>query len=125
MQAATQRASETINIPREKLASFVTHIFGGTSVGREDDEHPLPPGPWDPIIRKVAKRVFGPQPEPWRLALIRQSEPSAELNVSRVLLRSSPLAILKYSMSSAVRFNRGLPQPLPPRAVSLAAFGKR
>lgn len=36
--------------------------------GREDDEHPAPPGPWDPVIREALKPLlaFGPQPDPWR-----------------------------------------------------------
>ena len=66
MQAT--KTDEAVNISREKLATLVGSMFGGTSVGRENDEHPLPPGPWDPVIRKVGKKIFGPQPEPWQLA---------------------------------------------------------
>ena len=53
----------------QKLLAFVRAMIGG-SRGREDDEHPLPPGPWDPIIRVALERigVFGPQPEPWRVS---------------------------------------------------------
>ena len=75
MQAATQQACEMSNVSREHLTSFVSQVFGGATVGREDDEHPLPPGPWDPIIRKVAKRVLGPSPEPWHLVFGPQPEP--------------------------------------------------
>ena len=37
-------------------------------MGREDDEHPLPPGPWDPHIRRALEQIYvlGPHPEPWR-----------------------------------------------------------
>jgi len=37
--------------------------------GREDDEYPLPPGPWDPVIRVSLERtnVFDPHPEPWKI----------------------------------------------------------
>ena len=128
MQAATQRAAETINVSHEKLASFVARIFGGTTVGREDDEHPLPPGPWDPIIRKVAKKVFGPSPDPWRLAFDPPSHgSSAELNVDRVLLRF--IAARHPEIIDGIgggRFNLVAlnPQPLPPRAVFLAAFAE-
>lgn len=53
-------------ISQEKLLAFVRAMIGG-SKGREDDEHPLPPGPWDPVIRVALERitVFGPQPDPW------------------------------------------------------------
>jgi hypothetical protein len=71
----TDTTGHTLSISREQLASFITQVFVGASVGREDDEHPLPPGPWDPIIRKVAREVFGPSPEPWRLRFGPQPEP--------------------------------------------------
>ncbi len=57
---AEKTTGETLNVSREKLTAFVSEMLGGTSIGREDDEHPLPPGPWDPIIRKVSKQVFYP-----------------------------------------------------------------
>jgi len=58
----------SLHISQEKLLAFVRAMIGG-SRGREDDEHPLPPGPWDPVIRAALKRinVFGPHPEPWRV----------------------------------------------------------
>jgi len=128
MKAATQTASETLNISREKLASFVTNVFGGTSVGREDDEHPLPPGPWDPIIRKVAKKVFGPHPEPWRLAFGPQPEPwRSELSTHRLILgiiaarHPEIFDVIGGGRFDAVALN---PQPLPPRSVFLAAFAE-
>lgn len=53
---------------QDKLFAFVRAMIGG-STGREDDEHPLPPGPWDPVIRVALERinVMGPHPEPWRI----------------------------------------------------------
>jgi len=128
MQTATQTASETVNIPRERLVSFVTRFIDRTSTGREDDEHPLPPGPWDPIIRKVAKRVFGPQPEPWRLVFGPQPEPwHSEFNVGQVLLRVIAARHPEiFDVISGNPFNRVAlnPQPLPPRAAFLAAFAE-
>jgi hypothetical protein len=127
MQTATQRTSETLNIPREKLASFVTRVFGGATVGREDDEHPLPPGPWDPIIRKVAKRVLGPHPEPWRLVFGPQPEPwRSELSTNRLILgiiaaRHPEIFDVIGGGLNSVALN---PQPLPPRAAFLAAFAE-
>lgn len=40
---------------RKQLLSIVREMIGGKS-GREDDEHPLPPGPWDPVIRAALER---------------------------------------------------------------------
>lgn len=125
MQAATQRADETLNIPREKLVSFVTKTINGTGVGREDDEHPLPPGPWDPVIRKVA-RVLGPHPEPWRVIFGPQPEPwASEFNLTQIALRIIATRHPEiYDVIGGDRFNRAAlnPQPLPPRAAFLVAF---
>jgi hypothetical protein len=127
MQTATQRTSETLNIPREKLASFVTHVFGGATVGREDDEHPLPPGPWDPIIRKVAKRVLGPQPEPWRLDFGLPVPWRSEVSTNRLILgiiaarHPEIFDVIGGGRLNSVALN---PQPLPPRAAFLAAFAE-
>ena len=125
MQAA-QTTYETLNISREKLATFVSQMFGGVSVGREDDEHPLPPGPWDPVIRKVAKKVFGPHPEPWHLEFGPQPEPwRSKLNVNRIILASLAARHPEiFDVIGGGRFTDAElnPQPLPPRAVFLAAF---
>jgi hypothetical protein len=62
-----QREQQSLHISQEKLLAFVRAMIGGSS-GREDDENPLPPGPWDPAIRVALQQinVFGPHPEPWR-----------------------------------------------------------
>lgn len=126
MKAQTQTTGETLNISREKLASFVSQVFGGTSGGREDDEHPLPPGPWDPIIRKVSRRVFGPQPEPWHLIFGPRPEPwHSEFDVSRIILGIIAARHPEiFDVIGGDRFTRAAlnPQPLPPRAAFLAAF---
>jgi hypothetical protein len=127
MQAATApTAGETLNISREKLASFVSQTVGGTSVGREDDEHPLPPGPWDPLIRKVSKRVFGPHPEPWRLSLHPQPQPwHSEFHLSQIILGIIAARHPEiFDVIGGDRFTRAAlnPQPLPPLAAFLAAF---
>jgi len=63
-----QTEQQSLHISQEKLLAFVRSMIGG-SRGREDDEHPLPPGPWDPVIRVALERIniFGPHPEPWRV----------------------------------------------------------
>jgi hypothetical protein len=67
MNMDTQRTGQrSLHITEEKLLAFVRSMIGGRG-GREDDEHPLPPGPWDPVIRVALEQVsgFGPRPEPW------------------------------------------------------------
>jgi hypothetical protein len=66
-ESAEQQSFHT-HRSQQKLLALVRAMIGG-SRGREDDEHPLPPGPWDPIIRVALERIafFGPQPEPWRV----------------------------------------------------------
>lgn len=61
-----QKEQQSLRISQEKLLAFVHTMIAGNR-GLEDDEHPLPPGPWDPAIRTALERigVFGPQPEPW------------------------------------------------------------
>lgn len=63
-----QTEQYSLHISRDKLLALVGAMIGG-SKGREDDEHPLPPGPWDPVIRFGLERIsiFGPHPEPWRV----------------------------------------------------------
>ena len=66
--------SDTITIPRKVLASLISQAIG--SYPNPDD--PMPPGPWDPYIRKALDRlkwfsalgfsVRGPSPEPWIVA---------------------------------------------------------
>ena len=53
-------------ISQEKLLAAVGAVANRTQ-GRDDDDHPLPPGPWDPVIRAALERVisFGPLPDPW------------------------------------------------------------
>ena len=122
MQAGTQEATDTINVSREKLASLISQTFGGATVGRDDDDHPLPPGPWDPIIRKVAIKVLGPSPEPWRLASGRSESELAKL-VLGVIAAKHPEV---FDVIGGGRFNRVAlnPQPLPPRAIFLAAVAE-
>jgi hypothetical protein len=53
----TERTEQkTYPISQEKLFTMVRALLGGNP-GREDDEHPLPPGPWDPIIRSALERT--------------------------------------------------------------------
>jgi hypothetical protein len=58
--------ADEIRIPHKAFVSLVS-LLTSAYPNPEDDN---PPGPWDPVIRKVLTRIsrFGPQPEPWVLA---------------------------------------------------------
>lgn len=127
---ATQTNKETLNISREKLVSLVSQMFGGAG-DRPDPDNPLPPGPWDPIIRKVSSRFFGPRPEPWRSHAGSNTESwRTEFNANRAILEL--LAGLRPEIFDVVGggqfYNRAAaelnPQPLPPRAAFFAAFAQ-
>ena len=65
----TERTEQrSLGIAQDKLFALVRALTGNAR-GREDDEKPLPPGPWDPVIRVALERiaVFGPRPEPWQV----------------------------------------------------------
>jgi hypothetical protein len=122
----TRATGDTVQISREHLVSLIGHIFGGMGVGREDDEHPLPPGPWDPVIRKVSKRVFGPRPEPWHEVFGPRPEPwHSDFDLRRLVLgviaarHPEIFDVIGGDRFSKVALN---PQPLPPRAAFLVAF---
>jgi hypothetical protein len=89
-----QTAQPALHINQEKLLALVRTMIGGTR-GREDDDHPLPPGPWDPVIRvalqslavgpqPVPWRTLGPSPEPWKViaASILATRPGAEVELN-------------------------------------------
>jgi hypothetical protein len=89
-----QTAQPVLHINQEKLLALVRAMIGGTK-GREDDDHPLPPGPWDPVIRAALQsltfrpqtnpwRTFGPSPEPWNViaASILGTRPGAEVELN-------------------------------------------
>ena len=104
----------------QKLLAFVRAMIGG-SRGREDDEHPLPPGPWDPIIRVALERIgfFGPQPEPWRVF-----DRSARRLFAGILARHPEISDAiggGHSFGDEVALN---PQPLPPRYAFLVSVAQ-
>ena len=38
-----------------------------SGAGQPDPDNPMPPGPWDPVIRQAAEKLFGPDPIPWHV----------------------------------------------------------
>lgn len=127
---------QLIQISSQKLFALVRALIGA-SAGREDDEHLLPPGPWDPVIRVALERssVFGPQPEPWRgfgagvpwrkLDSVFGPRPEPWMMVLSSILARHP------EIWDAIGGGHGLgddvalnPQPLPPRITFLMSVAQ-
>jgi hypothetical protein len=106
-------------ISQEKLLAAVGAMANRTQ-GREDDDHPLPSGPWDPVICAASERVisFGPLPDPWG--------PSSEL----LKLILTLIVSLRPELSDALKPHSRIdlaalnPQPLPPRPAFLTALAR-
>ncbi len=130
-----QTEQESLHISREQLLTLVRTLIGGSG-GRVDDEHPLPPGPWDPVIRVALERVnaFGPHPEPWDVfgrgvswrteSAFGQRSEAWKAVVASILARHPEIwdAIGGgHSFGEQVALN---PQPLPPRFAFLVAVAQ-
>lgn len=122
-----QIKQQSVHISQEKLLVFVRAMISGNR-GREDDDHPLPPGPWDPLIRLALKQitVFGPHAEP---RLTRESafgsrpEPW-KVGFASILARHPEIFDAiggGHSFGAEVALN---PQPLPPRFAFLVAVAQ-
>lgn len=115
-----------LHISREKLLAFVSS-FVGASKGREDDEHPLHPGPWDPVIRAAVERlaVFGPRPEPWRREVFFGPHPEPwKVALASILAKHPEIYDAiggGHHRGDEVSLN---PQPLPPRYALLIAIAR-
>jgi hypothetical protein len=116
---------QPFQISQKQFFAFVRAMIGG-SRGREDDDHPLPPGPWDPIVRVALERMtgFGPQPLRTRESVFGQSrEPWRAVLAS--ILAKHPEAVDAigggHSFGETVALN---PQPLPPRFAFLIAVAQ-
>ena len=131
-----QTEQHSAHITPEKLLAFVRAMIG-TRVGREDDEHSLPPGPWDPLIRAALERisVFGPHPEPWRVlgpeipwrtpgSVFGPRPEPWQVALASILTRH-PEAF--DALGGGHRFGEEValnPQPLPPRFAFLLAVAQ-
>lgn len=122
----TERTQQSLRISQEQLLVFVRAMISG-SKGREDDEHPLPPGPWDSVIRSALERitVFGPHPEPWRTvgSVFGYPVPWKVIS-SRILARHPEIWDViggGHGFGEEVELN---PQPLPPRLAFLESLAQ-
>ena len=52
----THTEPQSFQIGQEQFFAFVQEMIGGGR-GRDDDDHPLPPGPWDPVVRSALDRT--------------------------------------------------------------------
>jgi hypothetical protein len=121
-----QTEQRSLQVSQEQLLTLVRTLISG-SRGREDEEHPLPPGPWDPIIRVALGRIsvfgqplpwrpvmpfFGPRPEPWQVGF------------ASILARHPEIWDAVgggHSFGEEVALN---PQPLPPRFALLTSVAQ-
>ena len=84
-----------------------------STTGQPDPDNPLPPGPWDPVIRQAAEKLFGPDPSPW--------------HINRLGPFPDPWrAFERVENFVGGRFDRVAlnPQPLPPRWAFSLAFAR-
>ena len=110
-----QTEQQSLTVSRDALLKLVGTL-AGRSTGREDDEHPLPPGPWDPHIRIALEQTFelAPRPEPLRTWALGNSVPW-RFALASLLARHPEL---HDAIGPGPRFGEEVelnPQPLPPR----------
>ena len=101
----TEQLERSASLEGQKaVMAFVRTMLGGLQ-GREDPENPLPPGPWDPVIRTALERldVLGLQREFLRGALANLLAQTPEIH---------DVIGGRRAFGSHVALN---PQPLPPR----------
>jgi hypothetical protein len=131
-----QTEPPSLCVSQEQLLAFVRSMTGAGR-GREDDEHPLPPGPWDPVIRVALEQIhaFGPHPEPWRdahhgrlpgrTAEFVEPVPDASKFIFGSIFAKHPEAYDAlgggHSFGDEVALN---PQPLPPRLAVMIAVAR-
>ena len=134
--STSQIEQHSLHITSEKSLALARALTG-TSVGREDDEHPLPPGPWDPVIRVALERViaFGPRPEPWRalgpdahrrtIGSIFGPQPEPWQVALASILSRHPEALDTLGVGRGFGDEVALnPQPLPPRLAFMLAVAR-
>jgi hypothetical protein len=123
----------SLHVSQEQLLAFVRAMIG-EGAGRDDDQQPLPPGPWDPVIRVALEQIrfFGPSPERRIAGSERSHSRTAEPVVNPLsdprnvvfqsIFRKHPEIFDAigggHSFGDEVALN---PQPLPPRAAFLIA----
>jgi hypothetical protein len=134
---AKHEAQQSSRITTKQLLTFARALVGGTK-GREDDEHPLPLGRWDSVIRVAFERLgrprpepWTPRPEPWQLNPVPWTphpEPWRPIPEPWKALATSILAAhpeIWDAIGGGPRFGEEValnPQPLPPRYALLVSI---
>lgn len=120
-------STATYSITHTQLLSLVSTLTGSNR-GREDDDHPLPPGPWDPVVRLALESVlaFEPRAELARVFDGHTRSGSEARNIALAALAARHPEILDalgggHSYGDTVSLN---PQPLPPRAAFIQALAR-
>jgi hypothetical protein len=123
-------SGQSFQIDVAKLYALISSSSGDRpgDDSQPDPEHPLKPGPWDPVIRVALKDVlrFGPQPDPWRYGPRPEPWLAAVLGADLVsqIARRFPAVwdiIGSLRIGDLVSLN---PQPLPPRSRFVKALGE-
>jgi hypothetical protein len=133
---AQPTGQRSLHVSEETLLAFIRSVIDGRG-GREDEEHPLRPGPWDPVIRVALERVsvFGPRPEPWdtrgpgvpwrSIEAVYGPLPNPwKVVFSNILARHPEIFDViggGHSFGDEVALN---PQPLPPRIAFLLSVAR-
>lgn len=121
-----QKQGKAFQIAPESLLALVRETIGA-SRGRDDDEHPLPPGPWDPVICVALERIgFGPLPDPWlsRMPVLGPYPEPWAIALSSLLERHPEIFDAIDGKYRAGKVNMLNPQPLPPRWAFLLAVSR-
>lgn len=122
-------------ISQTQLLTLVANLIHGHA-GREDDEHPLPKGPWGPVIREALSHSFTAYPSPPTTFAL--SNPGhfgrdsefwltflAYLNpLIWEVIKGGPAGPGRSTFSQVAEQRALNPQPLPPRIVLLKALAQ-
>lgn len=117
-------SEDSIALSRKQFTRLVGKLAGLN--GYPDPDNPLPPGPWDPVIRDILQGHInlaqaGPQPQPWRYM------EQVWLSWQQVMLNPQPLPPLEnWAVMAATAIVKDIQQtadkmPLLPEEFQLRA----
>lgn len=104
--------NDTIAIPRTALVSILNSFIGGYP---NPEGNPQPPGPWDPVIRKVFNQIrwqLGPHPETWETSVANLLNQVA-LNPQPLPPRLAYTTVLAQEMISSIANLQDIAEMLP------------
>jgi len=116
--STTEKMSQSLSVQAQKVAALVQALLGA-NVGREDDSNPLPPGPWDPVVRSALQRsnTLG------MFFDFRSQTEIMQIVLASIVSRHPEIWDVIGGWGRNPAELAGLnPQPLPPRSVFLTAL---